>query len=63
MLGYLIVGLAGLIVGTLFGVGIGENAEKDKRIKYLEDEIKRNHNNYNVTLDKCSYIVGETDDE
>lgn len=52
MLGYLIVGLAGLIVGTLFGVAVGENAEKDKRIKYLEEKINYNPNQYITTLEE-----------
>lgn len=52
MLGYLIVCLAGLIVGTLFGVAVGENAEKDKRIKYLEEKIWRNPNQYVTTLEE-----------
>lgn len=52
MLGYLIVGLAGLIVGTLFGVAVGENAEKDKRIKYLEEKINYDPNRYVTTLEE-----------
>lgn len=52
MLGYLIVGLAGLMVGTLFGVGIGENAEKDKRIKYLEEKLNCEINQYVTTIEE-----------
>lgn len=52
MLGYLIVGLAGLIVGTLFGVAVGENSEKDKRIKYLEEKINYDPNQYVTMLEE-----------
>lgn len=52
MLGYLIVGLSGLIVGTLFGVAVGENAEKDKRIKYLEEKINHDPNQYITTIEE-----------